>query len=208
LIIRALALRELRLRDWWKVWRPRNRRRPVLGAFLAPSASFRIVLLAALRFVDYGPHYLLVAFTCVRGPDRSRGLRQNAPPAACCRSFCASSASTPPPHRRRSVATLVDVTGLCIYFGVALLIPARDVVVAVHFKKLDKNQRQATTGVARNAKLDLDSRTEMSALARKFCMRLVVPESYQLRGMAFDGAPGRVPPRSTTGGARWRAQSS
>jgi len=44
------------------------------------------------------------------------------------------------------------------------------------------------------------------ARAVSFYMRLVVPESYQLRGLASMGASG-VPPRSTTGGARWRARS-
>src|SRR2546426_1038583 len=63
LIIRALALRELRLRDWWKVCGREIAAGLVLGAFLGAIGFFRIVLWQQLRFVDYGPHYLLVALT-------------------------------------------------------------------------------------------------------------------------------------------------
>jgi len=64
------------------------------------------------------------------------------------------------------VATLVDVTGLCIYFGVALLI-LRGRCCSVP----SRNRQKPAPGhdrVARNAKLDLDSRTEMSRSRRKF----------------------------------------
>src|SRR5213076_3605750 len=63
LIIRSLALRELRLRDWWKVCGREIAAGLVLGAFLGAIGFFRIVLWQRLRFVDYGPHYLLVALT-------------------------------------------------------------------------------------------------------------------------------------------------
>src|SRR2546429_4760033 len=63
LVVRALALRELRLRDWWKVCGREIAAGLVLGAFLGAIGFFRIVLWQRLRFVDYGPHYLLVALT-------------------------------------------------------------------------------------------------------------------------------------------------
>ena len=120
LIIRALALRELRLRDWWKVCGREIAAGLVLGAFLGAIGFFRIVLWQRLRFVDYGPHYLLVALTVcgaligvvgfgtVTGSMLPFILRKLG--------FDPATASAP------FVATLVDVTGLCIYFGVALLI--------------------------------------------------------------------------------------
>jgi len=52
LIIRALALRELRLRDWWKVCGREIAAGLVLGAFLGAIGFFRIVLWQRLRFVD------------------------------------------------------------------------------------------------------------------------------------------------------------
>jgi magnesium transporter len=120
LIIRALALRELRLRDWWKVFRREIISGIALGSFLGSIGFLRIVLWQRLHFTDYGQHYLLVALTVFGAligvvgfgtltgsmlPFILRSLR-----------FDPATASAP------FVATLVDVTGLCIYFGVALLI--------------------------------------------------------------------------------------
>src|SRR2546427_1702478 len=63
LIIRALALRELRLRDWWKVFGREILAGVALGAFLGSIGFLRIVLWQHLHFTDYGPHYVLVAVT-------------------------------------------------------------------------------------------------------------------------------------------------
>src|SRR3989454_1034758 len=120
LIIRALALRELRLRDWWKVCGREIAAGLVLGAFLGAIGFFRIVLWQQLRFVDYGPHYLLVALTvcgALIGVVGFGTLTGSMLPFILRRlGFDPATASAP------FVATLVDVTGLCIYFGVALLI--------------------------------------------------------------------------------------
>ena len=120
LIIRALALRELRLRDWWKVCGREMAAGLVLGAFLGAIGFLRIVLWQHLRFVDYGPHYLLVAFTvcgALIGVVGFGTLTGSMLPFILRKlGFDPATASAP------FVATLVDVTGLCIYFGVALLI--------------------------------------------------------------------------------------
>jgi len=120
LIIRALALRELRLRDWWKVCGREIAAGLVLGAFLGAIGFFRIVLWQRLRFVDYGPHYLLVALTvcgALIGVVGFGTLTGSMLPFILRKlGFDPATASAP------FVATLVDVTGLCIYFGVALLI--------------------------------------------------------------------------------------
>src|SRR6266436_2510370 len=120
LIIRALALRELRLRDWWKVCGRGIAAGLVLGAFLGAIGFLRIVLWQRLRFVDYGPHYLLVALTvcgALIGVVGFGTLTGSMLPFILRKlGFDPATASAP------FVATLVDVTGLCIYFGVALLI--------------------------------------------------------------------------------------
>src|SRR5260370_41476843 len=63
LIIRALALRELRLRDWFRVFRREILSGILLGAMLGAIGFLRIVLWQHLHFTSYGPHYMLVAIT-------------------------------------------------------------------------------------------------------------------------------------------------
>jgi magnesium transporter len=116
LVIRAMALGEVRLRDWWRVIRREVVTGLALGAILASIGLVRILLWQGL-FNAYGEHYFLVALTvafsligvvlwgAVAGsvlPFVLRGL-----------GFDPASASAP------FVATLVDVTGLVIYFTVA-----------------------------------------------------------------------------------------
>jgi magnesium transporter len=116
LVIRAMALGEIRLRDWWRVVRREIATGAVLGALLGAGGLLRVVLWG--RFSGtYGPHYFLVgitvmvslAFVVVFGTVVGSMLpfllrRAGLDPA---------SASAP------FVATLVDVTGLVIYFAVA-----------------------------------------------------------------------------------------
>lgn len=116
LVIRALALGEVRLTDWWRVVRREIASGLALGGILALIGLLRILLWQA-AFGLYGEHYLLIActvafslvgvvtFGTVAGsmlPFILQGL-----------GFDPASASTP------FVATLVDVTGLLIYFSVA-----------------------------------------------------------------------------------------
>jgi magnesium transporter len=118
LVIRAMALGEVRIRDWWRVIRRELVTGFGLGLILASIGLVRI-LLWQLLFSAYGDHYFLVAMTvafslvgvvlwgCIAGsilPFILRGL-----------GFDPASASAP------FVATLVDVTGLIIYFTVAAL---------------------------------------------------------------------------------------
>src|SRR5947209_4214911 len=63
LIVRSLALTELRLRDWWRVFVREMRSGVTLGAWLGLIGFLRIWLWQHLRLYDYGPHYVLVAFT-------------------------------------------------------------------------------------------------------------------------------------------------
>ena len=120
LIIRALALHEITLGDWWKVMSREIAAGLALGGFLGGIGFLRIVLWQHLHFTDYGPHYLLVASTvagALIGVVSFGTLTGSMLPFILRRlGFDPATASAP------FVATLVDVTGLCIYFGVALLL--------------------------------------------------------------------------------------
>jgi magnesium transporter len=120
LIIRAMALRELRLRDWWRVAIRELPSGLALGAFLGVIGAIRILLWEQFGWYDYGPHYLLVALTvslALIGVVTFGSLAGSMLPFVLRRlGFDPASASAP------FVATLVDVTGLVIYFTVALLI--------------------------------------------------------------------------------------
>lgn len=120
LIIRALALREVRVRDWWRIALRELPTGLTLGAILGVIGFVRIELWQHLRFFDYGPHHLLVAFTvgaALIGIVGFGSLAGSMLPFLLKRlGFDPASASAP------FVATLVDVTGLVIYFSVALII--------------------------------------------------------------------------------------
>jgi magnesium transporter len=119
LVIRAMALGEVRLRDLWRVIRREFATGLALGSILASIGLVRILLWQFL-FSSYGDHYFLVALTVALSlvgvvlwgslvgsilPFILRSL-----------GFDPASASAP------FVATLVDVTGLVIYFTVAAVV--------------------------------------------------------------------------------------
>jgi len=120
LIIRSLALRELRLRDWFKVFRREILSGVVLGSLLGAIGFIRIVLWEKLHFTEYGKHFMLVALTvwaALIGVVTFGTLAGSMLPFILRKlGFDPATSSAP------FVATLVDVTGLCIYFTVALLI--------------------------------------------------------------------------------------
>jgi magnesium transporter len=120
LIIRALALREIRLRDWWRIAVRELPTGLMLGIILGVIGFSRILLWQRLHFFDYGPHHVLVALTvgtALIGIVTFGSLAGSMLPFLLKRlGFDPASASAP------FVATLVDVTGLVIYFSAALLI--------------------------------------------------------------------------------------
>jgi magnesium transporter len=120
LIIRAMALGELKLKDWWRVALRELPTGLVLGAILGVLGFFRIVLWQRVGFWDYGPHYVLLALTvgiAVLGVVAFGSLIGSMLPFVL-RRFRLDPASASAPF----VATLVDVTGVIIYFMVALLL--------------------------------------------------------------------------------------
>ena len=120
LVIRALALREVRLGDWWRVaWRelPAGL---TLGTILGVIGIVRIVVWQQLGLYDYGSHWSLVALTvglALAAIVTFGSLTGAMLPFILKRlGFDPATASAP------FVATLVDVTGLVIYFSVAYLV--------------------------------------------------------------------------------------
>lgn len=120
LIIRALALGQVRIGDWWRVALRELPAGLVLGAILGVVGIVRIALWQQIGFYDYGPHWMLIAATVgsgLVGIVTFGSLAGSMLPFALQRlGFDPASASAP------FVATLVDVTGLVIYFSIALLI--------------------------------------------------------------------------------------
>ncbi|QPF81778.1 magnesium transporter [Bradyrhizobium genosp. L] len=120
LLIRSLALHEVRLGDWWRVAVRELPTGIVLGAILGVIGIVRITLWQTLGLFDYGPHWVLVAATvgaALVGIVTFGSLCGSMLPFILKRiGFDPASASAP------FVATLVDVTGLVIYFGVAAVI--------------------------------------------------------------------------------------
>ncbi len=116
LIIRALGVGDLALRDWWQVMKREILAGFVLGCVLAVIALARI-LLWPNKAVIYGPHYFLVAVTVALsliGVVMFGSVVGSMLPFILRRlGFDPATASAP------FVATLVDVTGLVIYFSIA-----------------------------------------------------------------------------------------
>jgi magnesium transporter len=116
LVVRAMALGEVRLRDWWRVMRREWAAGLALGAILGMIGLLRI-LLWPTRATLYGEHYVLVAITVacsLVGVVLWGTISGSMLPLLMRRlGFDPASASAP------FVATLVDVTGLVIYFSVA-----------------------------------------------------------------------------------------
>jgi magnesium transporter len=117
LIIRALALTELRLRDFARVALRELGSGVALGAWLGLLGFVRIVVWQRMGWVDYGDHYMLVAPTVLVslvGVVTFGTLTGSMLPFLL-RAVGFDPATSSAPF----VATLVDVTGLVIYFTVA-----------------------------------------------------------------------------------------
>ncbi len=119
LIIRAMALGEVRLRDWWRVLGRELMAGLALGLCLGLVGLLRIIVWPTRESL-YGEHYALIGVTVmcsligivlwgtIAGSMLPFILKKIG--------FDPASSSAP------AVATLVDVTGLVIYFSVASLI--------------------------------------------------------------------------------------
>ena len=125
LMIRAMALGEVTLRDWWRVMGREIQAGLALGAILGAIGVLRVGAWAIigeqyLHRQPYGPHWPLVAMTvgiALVGVVIWGTLSGSMLPFLL-RRIGADPATSSAPF----VATLVDVTGLIIYFSIALVI--------------------------------------------------------------------------------------
>jgi magnesium transporter len=125
LIIQALAMGEVTVADWWRIMRRELQGGLLLGAILGVIGFLRIVLwhsMMAHGFIRdiYGEHWLLVAFTIgfsLIGVVLWGSLSGSMLPLVLKRLGADPAVSSAP-----FVATLVDVTGIVIYFSMAYLV--------------------------------------------------------------------------------------
>jgi magnesium transporter len=119
LVIRALALGEISVNDWFRIMRREIRSGLALGCILGSIGFLRISIWSAFSPI-YGPHWLLVALTvalALVGIVLWGTLAGAMLPFVLRRAGFDPAASSAP-----FVATLVDVTGLVIYFSVAAVL--------------------------------------------------------------------------------------
>jgi magnesium transporter len=119
LIIRAMALKELTLADWWMVMRREVISGLILGTVLGSIGFLRIGIWSIFSPI-YGPHWALVGATVSFSLVGivMWGTFSGSMLPFLLRRFGFDPASSSAPF----VATLVDVTGLIIYFSVAGII--------------------------------------------------------------------------------------
>ncbi len=120
LVIRAMALGEVKLKDWWRVIRRELASGLALGALLAPIGVIRILIWQAIGWGDYTQYYGrvgasvglsvigIVTWGTLAGSMLPFILRKLG--------FDPARASAP------FVATLVDVSGLVIYFTISKVV--------------------------------------------------------------------------------------
>jgi magnesium transporter len=129
LVIRALALGEITLRDWWRIMRREILAGLALGSILGAIGLIRITVWSIVPVFGspYGEHWPLVGLTvgiALIGVVLWGTLTGSLLPLLLRRlGFDPATSSAP------FVATLVDVTGLVIFFSVALVVMRNVLVV-------------------------------------------------------------------------------
>jgi magnesium transporter len=118
LIIRALALGEITVRDWWSILKKELKSGLVLGGILGVLGFLRVMIWS--NFIeDYGPYWLPIGLTVgitLTGVVLWGCLVGSLFPLILKRFKLDPAVSSAP-----FVATLVDVTGLIIYFSISML---------------------------------------------------------------------------------------
>ena len=120
LIIRAMALQEITVKDWWLVIKKELVTGMVLGGILGVFGFFRIMLWQYAGWFDYGQYWAFIALSV--GVSLSMiviwGTLSGSMVPFVLKRFNLDPATSSAPF----VATLVDVTGLVIYFSAAGLL--------------------------------------------------------------------------------------
>ena len=119
LIIRALAIQELKIKDWWYVMRREILSGLMLGCILAIVGFIRIFIWQKTGLYDYGKYWLQVAFAVSTSLVFIVlwGTLSGSMIPIILKKFKLDPATSSAPF----VATLVDVTGLVIYFTIAAI---------------------------------------------------------------------------------------
>jgi magnesium transporter len=119
LVIRALAVGEVTVRDWWRIVRREVFTGCALGGILGAVGFLRISIWSAFSSL-YGPNWLLVAVTV---GVALLGVVLWGTLVGCCLPLVLSRLRVDPATSSAPfVATFVDVTGLIIYFSVAIVV--------------------------------------------------------------------------------------
>jgi len=119
LIIQAMALGELSIKDWWKVMKRELITGSFLGIMLGSIGVLRISIWQNMHLFDYGPHWNLLAgtiFFSLIGIVLWGSMMGSMLPIILKKMKLDPAASSAP-----FVATLVDVTGIVIYFSFAYI---------------------------------------------------------------------------------------
>ena len=119
LIIQAMSIGEITIKDWWKILRREITSGILLGTVLGIIGFFRVLVWHSIAPGLYGEHWILIAITIgitLVGVVLWGTIAGSMLPVFLKRLGADPAASSAP-----FVATLVDVTALVIYFTVALL---------------------------------------------------------------------------------------
>ena len=120
LVVRSLGLGEIKLRDWGRVFGREVAMGVMLGLTLAVVGFFRVQIWQLLGWYDYGNHIVLLSITVALALIGVTlwGTLSGAMVPFALKAFRLDPATASAPF----VATLVDVTGLIIYFLVATIV--------------------------------------------------------------------------------------
>ena len=119
LIIQAMAVGEITMKDWWRVMKREIISGILLGSALGLIGLLRVILWARIFPDIYGTHYLEIGF--VVGISLLGVVLWGTLSGSMLPIFLKRLGADPAVSSAPFVATLVDVTGLVIYFGTAFL---------------------------------------------------------------------------------------
>ncbi|WP_185877814.1 magnesium transporter [Blattabacterium cuenoti] len=120
LIIQAMALEEIKMKDWWIVMRREIICGFFLGVILGFTGFLRIIIWHNMKLFNYGYHWILIGITIFLSLIGvvSWGTFSGSMLPFIIKKFGGDPASSSAPF----VATLVDVIGLIIYFSISYFI--------------------------------------------------------------------------------------
>lgn len=119
LVVRAIALGEVTLKDWWKIVKLEVLSGLVLGIILGLIGFFRITVWSVFSNI-YGEHWLLIAYTI--GISLIGVVMCGTLSGALLPLILSRLGADPAKASAPLVATMVDVSGIVIYFLIALAV--------------------------------------------------------------------------------------